>query len=252
MKKIRKYLLIIPLIVIAILVYTSYLSVDKLLPWMGQLSTGFLFLWTAIALALNCFLYVTTVVSGRVKAADTLSLFVKNLIFGAVATLIIFLLSISSIVSSDVFYWIAALIVIVVFVSQYLFFKKRFVQQQSSNSIRKSAEGAGEIRYSYSALYGSVMFASFCLLAGLIIGYDVKALLFAYSAVAVAFFLWRVTSYRGWLLLVIISVSALMCCYINDCSNLSHSVIFMSLLTFSLISLLAPLVDLYVRKEQNL
>ena len=252
MKKIRKYLLIIPLILIAILAYTSYLSVDKLLPWMGQLSTGFLFLWTAIALALNCFLYVTTVVSGRVKAADTLSLFVKNLIFGAVATLIIFLLSISSIVSSDVFYWIAVLIIIVVFVSQYLLFKKRFVQQQSSNSIRKSAEGAGEIRYSYSSLYSSVMFASLCLLAGLIIGYDVKALLFAYSVVAVALFLWRVTSYRGWLLLVIIFVSSLMCCYINDCSNSSNSVIYMSLLIFSLISLLAPLVDLYVRKEQNL
>ncbi|MBQ3820109.1 MAG: hypothetical protein II809_01440 [Bacteroidales bacterium] len=142
--------------------------------------------------------------------------------------------------------------VLIIFGAQYMIGSAKAAKLASANSLRKSAAGAGIIRYDYASLFGASMFSALLLIAGLIFKVDVKPLLVIFSAVAAAFLLWRLTGWRGWLMVASAVAVAVLCCRIDDIDYSLKQLPYIIALTCAVIGMFAPCVDLYSRSEPNL
>ena len=259
MRKARKY--IIPIVTFLV----GFASFSGLLGWFNlEMLTGWLrpgvggaWIWLAVAFALMCFMLVTTVMSGRIKATEALSKFLRNLIFGVGCVALAWLASFLSgkILNnkiSELLFLAIFLVVLIIFGVQYLVGSAKASKLASANSLRKSAAGAGAIRYDYSSLFGGAMLAALLLIVGLAFGKDVKVLLMVFSLVGIALLLWRLTGWRGWLMIAVACSTALLCCQLDAVKYSFEQLPYIIALTFTILAIAMPCVDLYGRSEDNL
>ena len=259
MKRIRKY--IVPVVTLLV----GFASFSGLLGFMNtQMLSGWLkpgvggtWIWLAVAFALMCFLFVLTVMSGRIKASEAFSKLLRNLLFFAVCVALAWGASllagrIEGSEMSGLLFIGVFLAVIAIFGVQYLVGSSKAAKLASANSLRKSAAGAGAIRYDYASLFGGAMLVSLLLIAGLAFGVDVKILLMVFSLVGVAFLLWRLTGWRGWLMIAVAYATALLFCRLDDAKYSFEQFPYIIALTYSILAIAMPCVDLYSRSEDNL
>lgn len=259
MRKFRKY--IIPIVTLLV----GFASFSGLLGWMNlEMLTGWLkpgvggtWIWLAVAFALMCFLFVITVMSGRIKAGEALNKFLRSLLFGAICVALAWGASllgrnINDNKGAELLFIAVFLVTIAVFGVQYLVGSSKASKLASANSLRKSAAGAGVIRYDYASLFGGAMFSSILLIAGLAFGVEVKILLMVFSLIGIAFLLWRLTGWRGWLMIATACATALLFCKLDDTKYSFEQLPYIIALTYSILAIVMPCVDLYSRSEENL
>ncbi|MBR5735829.1 MAG: hypothetical protein IKX60_03430 [Bacteroidales bacterium] len=259
MRKVRKFIIPIVTLLVGFASFSSLiglLNTEMLTGWLKP-GTGATWIWLAVAFALMCFLFVTTVVSGRIKAGEAVLKFLRNLLFCAISVLVAWLASLLSARISDgkmseLLFMAVFLAVLLIFGVQYMVGSSKAAKLASANSLRKSAAGAGTIRYDYASLFGASMLAALLAIVGLVLKVDVKPLLVVFSATAIAFLLWRLTGWRGWLMIAIAFATAVLCCKIDDIDYSLEQLPYIIALTFSVVAIFAPCADLYGRSEQNL
>ncbi|MBR7027700.1 MAG: hypothetical protein IKI13_09060 [Bacteroidales bacterium] len=259
MRKARKYIIPIVTLLVGFASFSGLiglLNTELLTGWMKP-GVGGTWIWLAVAFALMCFMFVTTVVSGRIKANEAVMKFLRNLAFGGICILIAWLASLLSgkIVEtkmSELLFLAVFLLAVFVIGVQYMVGSAKAAKIASANSLRKTAAGAGVIRYDYASLFGAAMFSALLLIAGLILKVDVKPLLVIFSATALALILWRLTGWRGWLMVSVAFATAILCCKVDDMEYSLKQLPYIIALTCAVIGLMAPCADLYGRSEQNL
>ena len=259
MRKFRKYIVAIVTLLVGFASFSGLLGLlntEMLTGWLNP-GLGGTWIWLAVAFALMCFLFVTTVVSGRIKANEAVRKFLRVLAFGGGCVLVAWLVSLLSgrIVEtkmSELLFIAVFLVAVIVFGVQYMVGSSKAAKISSANSLRKSAAGAGTIRYDYASLFGAAMVSALLLIAGLIFRVDVKPLLVVFSVVALAFLLWRLTGWRGWLLVALAVATAVLCCKIDDMEYSLKQLPYIITLTCAVIGMIAPCADLYGRIESNL
>ncbi len=259
MRKARKYIIPIVTLLVGFASFSGLiglLNTEMLTGWMKP-GVGGTWIWLAVAFALMCFMFVTTVVSGRIKANEAVKKFLRNLIFGGICILIAWLASLLSgkIVEtkmSELLFLAVFLLAVFVIGVQYMVGSAKAAKIASANSLRKTAAGAGVIRYDYASLFGAAMFSALLLIAGLILKVDVKPLLVIFSATALALILWRLTGWRGWLMVSVAFATAILCCKVDDMEYSLKQLPYIIALTCAVIGLMAPCTDLYGRSEPNI
>jgi len=259
MRNIRKYIIPIVTLLVGFASFSGllgFLNTEMLTGWI-KTGVGGTWIWLAVAFALMCFLFVTTVVSGRIKAKEALMKFVRTFIFTVGCVLVawvasLFIGKIESNKMSEFLFLVVFLVALIVFGVQYMVGSSKAAKIASSNSLRKSAAGAGIVRYDYASLFGGAMLAALLIIVGLIFKVDVKPLLVSFSLIAVAFLLWRLTGWRGWLMIAVAFIVAVLCCKIDEMEYSFEQLPYIVALTCSIIAMTAPCVDLYSRSEQNL
>ena len=259
MRNARKYIIPIVTLLAGFASFSSILGLlnTRMLTGWFNPGPGGTWIWLAVAFALMCFLFVTTVVSGRIKAKEAVMKFLRVLLFGACSILLAWLASllsgrIAEQKMSELLFMAVFLVVVIVFGVQYMVGASKAAKIASANSLRKTAAGAGIIRYDYASLFGAAMFAALLAIAGLVFKADVKPLLMAFSATALAILLWRLTGWRGWLMVAVAFATAVLCCKIDDMDYSLERLPYIIALTFSVLAIFAPCADLYSRTEQNL
>ena len=75
---------------------------------------------------------------------------------------------------SEFLFLVVFLVALIVFGVQYMVGSSKAAKIASSNSLRKSAAGAGIVRYDYASLFGGAMLAALLIIVGLIFKVDVK------------------------------------------------------------------------------
>ena len=259
MRNFRKYLIPIVTLLVGFASFSGLLgffNTEMLTGWIKP-GVGGTWIWLAVAFALMCFLFVTTVVSGRIKAQEAVSKFLRTLLFGGVCVLLAWgasLLSdkIESTKMSEFLFLAFFLVTLIVFGVQYMVGSAKAAKIASANSLRKSAAGAGIVRYDYASLFGGTMVAALLLIAGVIFKVDVKPLLVSVSLIAISVLLWRLTGWRGWLMIATACITAVLCCKIDDMEYLFKQLPYIVALTFSVLAMAVPCVDLYSRSELNI
>jgi len=259
MKKARKYIIPIVTLLVGFASFSGLLgffNIDTLTGWLNP-GVGGTWIWLAVAFALMCFLFVITVMSGRIKASEAFSKLLRNLIFGVVCVLLAWGASfladkIENNKTAELLFLTIFLITIIIFGVQYLVGSSKASKLASANSLRKSAAGAGVIRYDYASLFGGAMLCALLLIAGMAFGVDVKVLLMVFSLAGLAFLLWRLTGWRGWLMIATACATALLCCKLDDAKYSFEQLPYIIALTYSILALAMPCVDLYGRSEDNL
>lgn len=234
----------------------GFFNTEMLTGWI-KISTGATWLWLAIAVAMMCFCLMMTVVSGRIKANDAVSKFLRNLLFCAISVVVAWLVSLlngrtSSDKMSELLFLVALFVALLIYSVQYFIGSSKSAKLASANSLRKSAAGAGVVRYDYASLFGGAMLSALLLIAGLVLKQDVLPLLVSFSLVAVAFLLWRLTGWRGWLMVAAAFIVAVLCCRIDDMQYSLQQLPYIIALTYSVLALTMPCVDLYSRSEENI
>ena len=259
MRNARKYILPIVTLLVGFASFSGLVGVvntQMLTGWLNP-GVGGTWIWLAVAFALMCFLFVTTVVSGRIKADEAVKKFLRVVLFCGGCVLVAWLASLLSgrIVEtkmSELLFLAVFLVSIIVFGIQYMVGSARAAKLSSANSLRKSAAGAGIVRYDYASLFGAAMLSALLVIAGLIFKVDVKPLLVVFSLVALAYLLWRLTGWRGWLMVAIAATTAVLCCKIDDMEYSLEQLPYIIALTCAVIGMIMPCADLYTRSEPNL
>ena len=246
MRNIRKYIIPIVTLLVGFASFSGllgFLNTEMLTGWI-KTGVGGTWIWLAVAFALMCFLFVTTVVSGRIKAKEALMKFVRTFIFTVGCVLVawvasLFIGKIESNKMSEFLFLVVFLVALIVFGVQYMVGSSKAAKIASS-------------RYDYASLFGGAMLAALLIIVGLIFKVDVKPLLVSFSLIAVAFLLWRLTGWRGWLMIAVAFIVAVLCCKIDEMEYSFEQLPYIVALTCSIIAMTAPCVDLYSRSEQNL
>jgi len=259
MRKARKYIIPILTLLVGFASFSGLLGLlntEMLTGWINP-GVGGTWIWLAVAVALMCFLFVTTVISGRIRAQEALMKFVRNLICFAVCVLLAWgasLLSgkIENNKISELLYIAVFMVILIIFASQYMVGSAKAAKIASANSLRKSAAGAGIIRYDYSSFFGASMLTVLLLIAGLLFKVDIKPLLVIFSLSAIAFLLWRIIGWRGWLMVAFVFATAILCCKLDDLNYSYQQLPYIAALTYAFLAITAPIVDLYSRTEENI
>jgi len=259
MRKVRKYIIPIVTLLVGFASFSGLaglLNTEMLTGWINP-GVGGTWIWFAVAFALMCFMFVTTVVSGRIKANEAVKKFLRILLFSGGSILVAWLASLLSgkIVETkmaELLFLSVFLLIIIVLGVQYMVGSSKAAKISSANSLRKTAAGAGIVRYDYASLFGTAMFSALLIIAGLIFKADVKPLLVIFSAAALALLLWRLTGWRGWLMVAVAFATAVLCCKIDDMDYSLQQLPYITALSCAVIGLIAPCTDLYSRSEPNL
>lgn len=230
-------------------------------------SKGGYALWNAIALALFCIILCFSIISGRIHAGrpfiSALKKFVSAIVVVAFGILVSWIASIASGVDFKLFGIVAGvmqsrLIIIctVVLVSAitlafYVTGRRNSINRVTANAIRRSASSSGASRYAFESLYGIMIILAIAAAGSYIYIGENFFFTMPVLVAAVAVILWRVTRWRGWLILCCIAIMlhSFSFCYIVSVGLTIGALGAVALLVYLYISLLAPLIDIYARKE---
>lgn len=248
----RKYRLIILLVALAAAVLASgYVPQPVKAESLTFASGGYT---TACALILGIFAIsmILSFTSGRLTASPwakvLLWMGLLALIFFGVAFLIIK-------VTAGLISWLwgigAPVIVVGLSIWAYFHFRRKAGEKVSSNSVRKSAAGSGQIKFDFRVLYSSMSLLLAIGIIALVVGapthYLVVPLAFAVLAIA----LWKVAKWRGFMLIGAVTIVLYIAKYcIPEYISFASDKFWPSLaLTLLYMGLILPLSDLYCRKE---
>lgn len=247
-------------------------SVAFTIPAIGLLSfsKGGYLLANSIVLALFCLIFVFAVISGRIRPIKVLiasaKLFLWAIVAFGIGELIAWLIclitgakfSFMGIVRGVQFdEWvmigtavITALIVLFCFITG----RKRSADRISATAIRKSAAASGATKYSYNLLYGSMLLLLLLSAILLLIIDENFFFVLPLALAAASMFLWRVTTWRGWLLvaIVITLLHAFSFLYIVIIALTMGALGVLPFFILIYLALLLPLADFYTRKEKTI
>ena len=247
-------------------------SIALTIPALGffSFSKGGYLLVNSIILALFCLIFSFAVISGRIRPLKVLVASAKILLWALTALIIGELIAwvISMIVGAKFSImgvvrgvqfdeWVmigtaaaTALIVTICF----LWGRKRSADRISSTAIRKSASTSGATKYSYNLLFGAMLLM--LLLSAVLLLTIGENFFFALplGLAAASLFLWRITTWRGWLLpaIVVILLHAFSFLYVVITALTMGALGVLPLFIVIYLALLLPLADIYTRKEKNI
>lgn len=149
-------------------------------------------------------------------------------------------------------------VILTVFLAVYFKLRKREADKVSSTAIRKSAVASGQLKHTYTVLYGAltVMMAADIIHFAVTIGGDNwnGDTLIPLSATLLAVILWRLVKWRG-ILAFAVATDLLFAAklifgmqYVKAFSALGTSLA----VSLAFVSVVLPLADLYCRKEENI
>lgn len=251
----KKYRFIILIIAIAAAIFASgYIQepvpADQLTFENGGYTTS-----CAIVLGLFIISTVLSFISGRLNLSPTakvlLWLLVGVLVFVGLAWLIIEL-------TAGVISWLWGIgaPVIVVGVSMWLYFRfrKRAGDKVSSNAVRKSATGSGEIKFDFKVLYSSLALLLVIGFIALLCGAPTHYLLVPMAFATLGIVLWRICRWRGWMLIGAVAVVLYVAKYcIPEYISFATDKFWPSMaLTLLYLGVVVPLADLYCRQEKTI
>ena len=252
MKKFRFILLMIALV--AAVVASSYLPEPIPAERMNFSSSGYS---TSCALVLGLFVLsmVLSCASGRLSMSPLSKLLlimgVGVLFLVGMAFLIIKLTA-----GAITWLWGVGAPVIVIGLSLWLYFhyRKRAGEKASSGSVRRSASGSGEIKFDFKVLYSSMALLLVVALIALLAGAPTHYLVLPLAFATLATLLWKVSGWRGFLLLGVITTVLYIVKYcIPAYISFTTDKFWPSMaLTLLYLGLIVPLSDLYCRKEQSI
>ncbi|HPH53611.1 MAG: M28 family peptidase [Bacteroidales bacterium] len=247
-------------------------SVAFTIPAIGLLSfsKGGYLLANSIVLALFCLIFSFALISSRIRPLKVLVASAKVLLWALVAFAIGELIAwvVSLIVGAkfsfmgvvrgvqfDEWVMIGTAVVTALIVAICFFFgRKKASDRISSTAIRKSAAASGATKYSYNLLYGTMLLL---LLLSAILLFTIGENFFFVLPLALAaasVFLWRITTWRGWLLVAIVVtlLHAFSFLYIVIIALTMGALGVLPLFMVIYLALLLPLADLYTRKEKTI
>ena len=141
--------------------------------------------------------------------------------------------------------------ILAIFLAVYFKLRKKEADKVSSTAIRKSAVASGQLKHTYTVLYGAltVMMAADILHFAVTLGGDAwngdTLIPLAVTLLAVIF--WRLVKWRG-ILAVAVAVDLLFAARLIFVNTLGISLA----VSLVFVSVVLPLADLYCRKEQNI
>lgn len=247
-------------------------SVAFTIPAIGLIlfSKGGYLLANSIVLALFCLIFSFALISGRIRPLKVLVASAKVLLWalaafglGELIAWVICLItgakfSFMGVVRGVQFdEWVligTAVLTALIVAICFLVGRKKSADSISSTAIRKSAAASGATKYSYNLLYGA-MLLMLLLSAVLLLTIGENffcALPLAMAAASV--FLWRITTWRGWLLaaIVVSLLHAFSFLYIVTIALTMGALGVLPLFIVIYLALLLPLADLYTRKEKTI
>jgi hypothetical protein len=247
-------------------------SVAFTIPVIGLLnfSKGGYLLANSIVLALFCIIFSFALIGGRIRPLKVLVASAKVLLWAIVAFGIGELLAwVISLITGAKFSlmgivrgvqydeWVmigTAVITALIVTICYFFGRKKSADRISSTAIRKSASASGATRYSYNLLYGAMLLLLF--LSAVLLFTIGENFFFALplGIAAASVFLWKVTTWRGWLLVAIVVtlLHAFSFLYIVIIALTMGALGVLPLFIVIYLALLLPLADLYTRKEKTI
>lgn len=221
-------------------------------------SSGLNSLLNAIVFALFCISLTVSVKSGRNKLAvssrKALLTAIWVLVLTVVGTVCSRLLD-----PGKYGNWIviaADAVVCLLFVLIYFKRRNRYADMTTSNSIRRSATSSGQVKYALSVLYGSFMVMTLVQVVYFILTFKSPSgdmfVLLPLAASLLSVFLWRLSGWRGFLLVCAMAVLFFASVFLyGTYSNYGFDAAG-EILSFTLLylSLIVPLCDLYCRREE--
>ena len=142
-------------------------------------------------------------------------------------------------------------VILTVFIAVYFKLRKKEADKVSSTAIRKSAVASGQLKHTYTVLYGAltVMMAADIIHFAVTLGGDTwnGDTLIPLAVTLLSVILWRLVKWRGILAFAVVTnlLFAAKLIFVNALGvSLAASLVF--------VSVVLPLADLYCRKEQNI
>ena len=249
-RKIRTYILIAVILAAIAAIFTLYRGLWSI-PAIS-VGRGVRILLNAVAFALYCLVLCFSVISGRNKPSAS---FRKAL---EIAVWCAFLGLAGKFAGEYLFPGVNPVIlpasiavILAIFIAFYFKLRKKEADKVSSTAIRKSAVASGQLKHTYTVLYGAltVMMAADILHFAVTLGGDAwngdTLIPLAVTLLAVIF--WRLVKWRG-ILAVAVAVDLLFAARLIFVNTLGISLA----VSLVFVSVVLPLADLYCRKEQNI
>lgn len=249
-RKIRTYILIAVILAAMAAIFTLYRGLWSI-PDIS-VRKGVRILLNAVAFALYCLVLCFSVISGRNRLGASFRKALEIAVWCAFLGLAGKFAGEYLIPEGNPVILPASIAVILaIFLAVYFKLRKKEADKVSSTAIRKSAVASGQLKHTYTVLYGAltVMMAADILHFAVTLGGDVwngdTLIPLAVTLLAVIF--WRLVKWRG-ILAVAVTVDLLFAARLIFVSTLGISLA--ASLVF--VSVVLPLADLYCRKEQNI
>lgn len=256
-RKFRIYILAAVILADAVALYTLFKGF-WVFPTLNA-GKGVSILLNAVSFALFCAVLSFSVVSGRNKLKASLSKSAVIAIWSAVLGLAgkfasKFLLPEGTLVIFPIA--MAAIFAIILII--YCKCRKRAADKVSATAIRKSAAASGQLKYTYTLLYGdlTVLLIADILHFSLTLGgpsWNQETFL-PLTATLISLILWRIVKWRGFLLPAVavdlFFLFKLVHGLVSTCGSQALGVSLAAFLVF--VPILLPLADLYCRKEENI
>ena len=148
----------------------------------------------------------------------------------------------------------APVIVVALFLWLYSRYRKISGDKAAEVSVRKSAYGAGEIRFAFRVVFASMGILLFTGLLALIFGQPSHYLFMPLALSALSILLWKLLKWRGFMLIGALTVVLYVLLYcVPGYISFTPGNYWPSLaLTLLYLGLIVPLSDLYCRKESSI
>ena len=209
----------------------------------------------AVAFALFCVVFCLALLGGRLQMRPLM----RVLLWMAFAVLLLVGIAFLIIrLTAGVISWLwgvgAPVIVIALFLWLYFRYRKISGDKAAETSVRKSALGAGEIRFSFRVLFASMGILLVTGIIALIVGQPSHYLFLPLSFATLAILLWRLLKWRGFMLIgaLTIVLYVLRYCIPAHISYTAGNYWPSLALTLLYLGLVVPLSDLYCRRESSI
>ncbi|MBR4212962.1 MAG: hypothetical protein IKR82_03260 [Bacteroidales bacterium] len=217
-----------------------------------SLRNGLYILICALSLAVFCVAFTFSVIRGRILVAPVLHLTLLSalwvlIVFGVAWLLVRFAAGIVGMVA----YIGAPVLILAVYLPFYYRGRRKAVRNASVSAVRRSAHTTAAVKYNYRLLFSALLVLLLGGVVALCTGEATHYLFFPVAAASLSFLLWRLLSWRGFLLLGFLAVEL---CALVYCVPLASGVASadfwrIAVLTLLYLSVLVPLGDLYCTKE---
>ena len=250
MKKFRWIILL--LLMVAMVPVAQKLPAGESVAEAFSLRNGLYILGCALTLALFCLAFTFSVIRGRIVLSPVFHLTLISalwvvIVFGVAWLLVRFA---AGIVGMAAFIGAPVLIV-----ALYLLFffrgRRKAIRTASASAVRRSAHASAAVKYDYRVLFSALIVMLVVGIVALCTRESSHLLFIPISAASLAFLLWRLIGWRGFLLLGFLGVElcALLWCVPMATSGAPGAFWRVLVLTLLYLSILAPLGDLYCTKE---
>lgn len=249
-RKIRTYILIAVILAAIAAIFTLYRGLWSI-PAIS-VGRGVRILLNAVAFALYCLVLCFSVISGRNKPGASFRKALEIAVWCAFLGLAGKFAGEYLIPEGNPVILPASIAVILaIFLAVYFKLRKKEADKVSSTAIRKSAVASGQLKHTYTVLYGAltVMMAADILHFAVTLGGDAwnGDTLIPLSVTLLAVIFWRLVKWRG-ILAVAVAVDLLFAARLIFVNTLGISLA----VSLVFVSVVLPLADLYCRKEQNI